>query len=105
MRGKGGRGVGIQKGRRASSEERPMILTSKRQKTSEIEIEQKNVCNINIKLFGPKCPSYNIQKDKFIPCYLQIINSRPLSVVVLELLPIQTIIHFRILSNISLLRI
>ncbi len=46
MRGKGGRGVGIQKGRRASREERPMILTSKRQKTSEIELEQKNVCNL-----------------------------------------------------------
>ena len=46
-----------------------MILTSKRQKTSEIEIKQKNACNFNIKLFGPKCPSYNIQKDKYIPCY------------------------------------
>jgi hypothetical protein len=34
VRGKGGRGEGIQKGRRASREERPMILTSKRQKTS-----------------------------------------------------------------------
>ena len=69
MRGKGGRGVGIQKGRRASREERPMILTSKRQKTSELEIEQKNVCNFNITFLRPKCPSYNIQKDKFIPCY------------------------------------
>ena len=69
VRGKGGRGEGIQKGRRASREERPMILTSKRQKTSEIEIRQKNVYNFNIKFFGPKCPSYNIQKDKYIPCY------------------------------------
>jgi hypothetical protein len=68
VRGKGGRGEGIQKGRRASTrEERPMILASKRQETSEIEIEQKNVCIFNIKFFGPKCPSYNIQKDKFIP--------------------------------------
>jgi hypothetical protein len=64
VRGKGGRGEGIQKGRRASREERPMILTSKRQETSEIEIKQKNVFIFNIKFFGPKCPSYNIQSKR-----------------------------------------
>jgi hypothetical protein len=53
VRGKGGRGEGIQKGKRASREERPMILSSKRQKTSEFEIEQKNVCNFDISFLHP----------------------------------------------------
>jgi hypothetical protein len=39
---------GIQKARRASREERPMILTSKRQTISDIDDKQGFVCNINI---------------------------------------------------------
>ncbi len=53
---------GIQKGRRDSREERPMILTSKRQTKFEIENKQGIVCNFNIKFLCPKCPPYNIQK-------------------------------------------
>jgi hypothetical protein len=60
---------GIQKGRRDSREERPMILKAKRQTKSEIDNKQRIVCNFNIKFFCPKCPPYNIQKANFKPPY------------------------------------
>ena len=53
---------GIQKARKDSREERPMILTSKRQTKSEIENKQGIGSNFNIKFLCSKCPPYNIQK-------------------------------------------
>jgi hypothetical protein len=54
-------GEEIQKRRRDSREERPMILTTKRQRKANVTNRRENVCNFNIKFFGSKCPPYNIQ--------------------------------------------
>jgi hypothetical protein len=51
----GGR-EGIQKGRKTSREERPMILTSRRQITSNIKTIQENVYIFHIKVFNQICP-------------------------------------------------
>ena len=61
---KGGR-EGIQKSRRDSREERPMILTTKWQTLPQWTNRQNNVCNFNIEFFGPFCPPYNIQNSNF----------------------------------------
>ena len=52
-----------------SREERPMILTTKRQTLSKITNRQNYVCKFNIKFFGPICPPYNIQTSKLDSCY------------------------------------
>jgi hypothetical protein len=48
---------GIQKARKDSREERPMILTSKRLTESDIDDLQGIVCKFNIKLLWPFCRS------------------------------------------------
>jgi hypothetical protein len=67
--GKEGRERRNSKKKTDSREERPMILTSKRQTKSQIPKKQRNVCNFYIKFFSRICPPYNIQRDDFIPSY------------------------------------
>jgi len=67
-RGRGGEKEFKKEGE-TSREERPMILTPKRQTLSKNTNRQNNVCKFNIKFFGPICPAYNIQTSKLDPCY------------------------------------
>jgi hypothetical protein len=56
--GKEGRERRNSKRKTDSREERPMILTSKRQTKSQKQNIQKNVCNFYIKFFSRICPPY-----------------------------------------------
>jgi hypothetical protein len=38
-------------------------FNTKKTDKSKITNTQENVCNFNIKFFGPKCPPYNIQNN------------------------------------------